>query len=161
MVRDPSDDFSVRLDTLDEAIIGALQEDGRLTFREVAERVGLSEPAARKRYNRLRDAGALRVVAVTDPLAFGRRTVALIGIRVDEDAREIASRLAEVRDIEYVVLSSGSFDIFAEVVCESEQRLLDIVNDHIRSMQGVTYIESFIYLRIAKQVFSWGGRSER
>ena len=151
-----------KVDEIDEAIIGLLQEDGRRTYQDVAESVGLSEAATRQRVNRLRDSGTLRIVAVTDPIALGLRTVAMVGIKVSGDVRRVASRIADsVPAIEYVVISSGSFDILVEVICEDERQLLDIIMDEIRSVEDVISTESFIYLHIEKQVFAWGGRTNR
>lgn len=152
---------SVSIDQIDEALIGLLQEDGRRTYGDLAKAVKLSEAATRQRVNKLRSAGALRIVAVTDPIALGLRTVAMIGIRASGDLRAVARKLAESHDIEYVVISSGSYDLLAEVVCEDERRLLDIINDDIRSIEGVVQTEAFIYLHIEKQVFAWGGRTDR
>ena len=149
------------VDDIDEALIGLLQENGRSTYGELARAVGLSEAATRQRVNRLRSEGTLRIVAITDPIALGLRTVAMVGIRVTGDIREAAKRLAELDAIEYVVITSGSFDILVEIVCEDERRLLDIINDQIRAIDGVVRTESFIYLQIDKQVFAWGGRTER
>ncbi len=158
----PGSDKAIgRIDAIDEAIIGLLQEDGRRTYGELAREVDLSEAATRQRVNRLRSAGTLRIVAVTDPIALGLRTVAMVGIRVSGDVRAVAARLASVDAIEYVVISSGSFDLLTEIVCEDEARLLDIINDEIRAIEGVVQTESFIYLHIEKQVFAWGGRTER
>lgn len=149
------------IDDIDEALIGLLQVDGRRTYGDLAKEVGLSEAAARQRVNRLRTAGTLRVVAVTDPIRLGLRTVAMVGVKVSGDARAAARALARVDAIEYVVLVAGAYDILAEVVCEDEHRLLDIINDEIRVVEGVVATESYMFLHIEKQVFAWGARSAR
>jgi Lrp/AsnC family transcriptional regulator, regulator for asnA, asnC and gidA len=149
------------VDQTDESIIAMLQEDGRRSYGGIAKAVGLSEAATRQRVNRLRDQGFLRIVAVTDPVALGLRLVALVGIKVSGDVREIANKLAEVHAIEYVVICSGAFDLIVEIVCEDEQALLDLINDQIRANPGVRDTESFIYLHIEKQVYGWGRRSGR
>lgn len=149
------------LDEVDEAIIGLLHEDGRRPYGEIGRAVGLSEAATRQRVNRMREAGLLRIVAFTDPLRVGQGVVALIGLRVVGDVRQVAARLAEVQAIEYVVLTAGSFDLMVEVVCESQTALLDLINDHIRPVEGVRETETFVYLSIEKQVFAWGRRFAR
>jgi Lrp/AsnC family transcriptional regulator for asnA, asnC and gidA len=148
------------VDQTDESIIAMLQEDGRRSYGAIAKAVGLSEAATRQRVNRLRDRGLLRIVAVTDPVALGLRLVALVGIKVDGDVRQVAKSLASVDAIEYVVICSGAFDLVVEIVCEDEQALLDLINDHIRANPGVRDTESFIYLHIEKQIFGWGRRSD-
>ena len=82
------------LDDVNKAIIEQLQQDGRRTYGSIAEAVGLSEAAVRQRVQRLREAGIMQIVAVTDPLQLGFRSQAMIGIRADGDARQVADQLA-------------------------------------------------------------------
>ena len=149
------------LDAVDEAIITVLQEDGRRPYGEIGEAVGLSEAATRQRINRLRESGAMRIVAVTDPVALGRGVVATVGVRVAGDARAVAARVAEHDAVEYVVLVAGSFDLLCEVVCADETALLDVINDGIRAVDGVRATETFMHLRTDKNVFSWARRLSR
>jgi Lrp/AsnC family transcriptional regulator for asnA, asnC and gidA len=150
-----------KLDAVDEAIVAVLQEDGRRSYGEIGEAVGLSEAATRQRVNRLRDSGAMRIVAVTDPVALGRAVVATIGVRVSGDTRVVATRLAAVETVEYVVLTAGSFDLIIEVVCTDEAELLAVINDQIRSIESVRETETFMHLHTEKNVFAWGQRLPR
>jgi Lrp/AsnC family transcriptional regulator for asnA, asnC and gidA len=120
--------------------------------------VGLSEAAVRQRVQQLTDAGVMQIVAVTDPLTLGFRRMAMIGIRVDGDMRTIADTLTEVPEIDYVVVTAGSFDLLCEVVCVDDDALLALVNDRIRAVPGVRETESFIYLKLNKQTYTWGTR---
>jgi len=147
-----------QLDRLDEAIITVLQEDGRRSYGEIGGIVGLSEAATRQRVNRLRESGAMRIVAVTDPVALGRAVVATIGLRVSGDTRVAATQLAGVATVEYVVVTAGSFDLIVEVVCADEAELLAVINDQIRSIDGVRETETFMHLHTEKNVFAWGQR---
>jgi Lrp/AsnC family transcriptional regulator for asnA, asnC and gidA len=149
---------AIALDPIDEAIIGQLQSDGRRSYGELGKLVGLSEAAARQRVNRLRETGVIRIVAITDPLQLGRGVVATIGLRVSGDTRRVAAELAEVDEIEYVVITAGSFDLIVEVVCRAEDELLAVINDRIRSIDGVRETETFMHLRTEKNVFAWGRR---
>ena len=126
------------LDPTDKAIIEALQVDGRLQYSDLGPMVGLSQAAVRQRVRRLLDAGVMQVVAVTDPASLGFGLQALIGITVEGDIRAAADALAEVDEIDYVVVTAGRFDLFAEVVCADHRALLDLVNDRIRPVPGVT-----------------------
>src|ERR1700744_1839527 len=150
-----------KLDETDAAIIALLQEDGRRPYGESGEAVGLSEAATRQRVNRLRESGLMRIVAVTDPVALGRGVVATIGLRVSGDTRAVASRLAAVQTVEYVVVTAGSFDLIVEVVCSDEAELLAVINDEIRSVDGVRETETFMHLHTEKNVFAWGQRLPR
>ena len=146
------------LDDVSKAIVEALQQDGRRTYGSIAEAVGLSEAAVRQRVQKMRDAGIIQIVAVTNPLQVGFRCQAMVGIRADGDARLLAERLSDIDDIDYVVLCTGSFDILIELVCEDENSLLDLLNDRIRTLEGVRDTETFMYLKLTKQTYSWGTR---
>ncbi len=145
----------VTLDSVDRAIIRALQRDGRASYAELAPQVGLSAPAVRQRIQRLTDTGVLQVVAVTDPLALGLPVMALVGISVDGDIRAAADAIAQLRQVIYVVLTSGSFDLFAEVVCRDMDELFTVVNDHLKAIPGVRQTESFVYFDIHTHRFTW------
>ena len=146
------------LDDVSKAIVEELQQDGRRTYGSIAEAVGLSEAAVRQRVQKMRDAGIMQIVAVTDPLQIGFRSQAMVGIRADGDTREVADRLAKVDDIDYVVMCTGSFDILVELVTEDEDSLLELLNGVIRQIPGVRDTETFMYLKLTKQTYSWGTR---
>ena len=146
------------LDDVNKAIVEELQHDGRRTYGSIAEAVGLSEAAVRQRVQKMRDAGIMQIVAVTDPLQVGFRSQAMVGIRADGDTRVVAELLAAVPDIDYVVLCTGSFDILVELVTEDEDTLLELLNGVIRTIPGVRDTETFMYLKLTKQTYSWGTR---
>ena len=146
------------LDEVNKAIVEELQQDGRRTYGSIAEAVGLSEAAVRQRVQKMRDAGVMQIVAVTDPLQVGFRSQAMVGIRADGDTRVVAEHLAAIDDIDYVVLCTGSFDILVELVTEDEDTLLELLNGVIRTVPGVRDTETFMYLKLTKQTYTWGTR---
>ncbi len=146
------------LDAPNRAIIEALQRDGRQPYGAIAEEVGLSEAAVRRRVQRLRESGIMQIVAVTDPLQLGFTRQAMIGISVEGDVRQVAEKLSTMVEVDYVVMCAGSFDILAEIVCEDDERLLHVLNDSVRSIPGVRTTETFLYLKLAKQTYTWGTR---
>jgi Lrp/AsnC family transcriptional regulator for asnA, asnC and gidA len=144
------------LDSVDRRIIELLQRDGRRPYGAIAEDVGLSEAAVRRRVQRLRDAGVMQIVAITDPLQLGYGREALIGVRVQGDVRTVADKIASIEEANYVVMTAGSFDIIAEVIAVNDDALVHLLNDAIRSIPGVTEVETFLYLKLAKQTYAWG-----
>ena len=146
------------LDPPNRAIIEALQRDGRQPYGAIAEEVGLSEAAVRRRVQRLREAGIMQIVAVTDPLQLGFTRQAMVGISVEGDVRQVAEKLSALREVDYVVMCAGSFDILAEIVCEDDERQLHLLNESIRIIPGVRATETFLYLKLAKQTYTWGTR---
>jgi len=143
------------LDELDTQIIEALQENGREPFRGLAQRLGVSEATIRNRYGRLTSSGVLQVTAVTNPLGMGYDSMAMLGIRVDGPPEQVADRLAQWKEAIYVVIVAGRFDILLELVCSDRGGLLELIN-RVRSLEGVTDTETFVYLDLAKQMFDWG-----
>jgi Lrp/AsnC family transcriptional regulator for asnA, asnC and gidA len=146
------------LDDVNRAIIEQLQQDGRRSCAAIAKAVGLSEAAVRQRMQRLFDAGVMQVVAVTDPLQLGFTRQAMIGIRADGDLSDLADKLAALSEVDYVVVTAGSFDLLVEVVCNDDDHLLSLLNNSIRSVPEVRDSETFVYLKLAKQTYTWGTR---
>jgi Lrp/AsnC family transcriptional regulator for asnA, asnC and gidA len=146
------------LDDVAKAIIEQLQQDGRRSYAAIGKKVGLSEAAVRQRVQRLTEQGVMQVVAVTDPLQLGFSRQAMIGIKVTGALEPVADRLAELDEVDYVVITAGTFDILAEVVCESDEHLLEILSEKIRSLDAVVSTETFMYLQLRKQTYSWGVR---
>jgi Lrp/AsnC family transcriptional regulator for asnA, asnC and gidA len=154
----PTTPAPVALDEVSKAIIEQLQEDGRRPYGAIGKAVGLSEAAVRQRVAKLLDAGVMQIVAVTDPLQVGFPRAAMIGIRTDGDMEAVADALAELSEVDYVIISAGSFDILIEVVCEDDDHLLDLISHRIRAIPGVRTTETFVYLRLRKQIYTWGTR---
>jgi Lrp/AsnC family transcriptional regulator for asnA, asnC and gidA len=146
------------LDAVDKHLCAQLQTDGRASYATLAKTVGLSEAAVRQRVQRLLDEGTVQIVGVTDPHRMGFDRWAMIGVSVDGDVRAVSDALAAVDAIDYVVLTAGSFDVLAEVVCVDDDALLTLLNETIRAIPGVRATETFVYLRLTKQTYSWGVR---
>jgi Lrp/AsnC family transcriptional regulator for asnA, asnC and gidA len=147
----------VLLDGISKEIIEQLQQDGRRSYARIAEAVGLSEAAVRQRVQRLIDGGAMQIVAVTDPMTLGFRRQTMIGVRCSGDLDHVADQLAAMHEIDYVVITAGSFDLLIEVVCEDDDQLLEILS-RVRTIPSVTATETFVYLKLRKQTYSWGTR---
>jgi Lrp/AsnC family transcriptional regulator, regulator for asnA, asnC and gidA len=147
----------VVLDEISKQIIEQLQADGRKPYAAIGKAVGLSEAAVRQRVQRLIDGGVMQIVAVTDPLTLGFSRQAMIGIKCEGDLETVADELSAIKEIDYVVLTAGSLDVMVEVVCESDQHLLEILGK-IRAIPAVRATETFVYLRLHKQTYSWGTR---
>ena len=149
---------AIALDDVSKAIIEQLQTDGRKSYSDIGRAVDLSEAAVRQRVQKLIDGGVMQIVAVTDPLQLGFYRQAMIAIRTMGDSRTISDAIAAIDAVEYVVLTAGSFDMLAEVVCEDDDSLLALLNGHIRTVPGVVQTEVFTYLQLKKQQYNWGTR---
>lgn len=142
------------LDATDLAIMDALQKDGRVAFAQIAEQLGVSPGMIRQRYGRLVDQGFLKVVAITNPLRMGYKTMAMIGIRAEgSKLLDVAEKISKLDEVIYMVISSGRFDIFAEVVCRDHEDLLRFITEKLSTIDGVRESESFMHLKIVKEVY--------
>jgi Lrp/AsnC family transcriptional regulator for asnA, asnC and gidA len=148
----------VTLDEISKRIIEQLQSDGRRPYAAIGKAVGLSEAAVRQRVQRLLDAGVMQIVAVTDPVQVGFHRQAMVGLRVDGDVTSVAEQVAQLPEVDYVVVTAGSFDLLVEVVCEDDDHLLQLVSRRLRGLPGVRTTETFVYLKLRKQRYDWGTR---
>src|SRR5258706_10713851 len=146
------------LDDVNKQIIEQLQRDGRTSYAGLAKVVGLSEAAVRQRVQRLLDNGVMQIVAVTDPLTLGFARQVMVGLKVAGDMRSVASALADIPEVDYVVICAGAYDLLVELVCTDDDHLLALLNDKIRAAPGVTGTETFAYLKLANQTYTWGTR---
>ena len=146
------------LDDVSKSIIAQLQQDGRRSYAAIGKIVGLSEAAVRQRVQRLVETGVMQVVAVTNPVELGFGRQAMIGLQVEGALEAVADALADMAEVDYVVITAGSFDILAEIVVEDDHELLEVLSTRIRNIPGVRSTETFTYLSLRKQTYSWGVR---
>jgi Lrp/AsnC family transcriptional regulator for asnA, asnC and gidA len=143
-----------KLDDIDRHIINALRGDGRVAFAQLAEQLNVSPGMIRQRYNRLVDLGYLKVVAVTNPLMMGKRTMTMIGIRTDgRKMMDVANKIAKFDEVVYIVATSGRYDLMLEVFCRDHEDMLNFMTEKLAKVDGVRETESFIYLKIIKEIY--------
>ena len=146
----------VKLDEIDMEIIRALKRDGRTPFAQIAQRLGVSTGMIRQRYQRLTKERVLQVVAVTNPLLLGFSTMAMIGVKVDGGRLQaVAEQIAGLEEVIYLVLAAGAYDLFAEVAFRDNEHLLEFLTNRLRAIEGVRETETFMYLKIVKEIYSW------
>jgi Lrp/AsnC family transcriptional regulator for asnA, asnC and gidA len=151
----PGDDIS----DLDKRIIEHLQADGRRAFTRIAADLGVSEAAVRARTNRLIERGVIQIVGVTDPLKVGFHQMAMIGVRCQSDRLvAVAEALAAMPEVDYVVITAGTYDLLVETIHEDNEALLRFLTERLRALDGVRETETFVYLRLVKQTYQWGTR---
>ena len=147
-----------QLDEVSKLIVEQLQLDGRKSYAEIGKVVGLSEAAVRQRVQKLNESGVMQIVAVTDPMRLGFNRQAMVGVKCTGDVNKVAEMLSSIPQVDYVVLTAGGFDILVEVVCEDDEDLINLLNSNIRLLPGVVSAQTFVYLKLHKQFYSWGTR---
>jgi Lrp/AsnC family transcriptional regulator for asnA, asnC and gidA len=148
----------INTDEVSRAIIEQLQRDGRRSYAAIGQAVGLSEAAVRQRVQKLIDSGVMQIVAVTDPMQVGFARQAMVGISVNGDVEKVAAALADIPEVDYIVITAGSWDILVEVVVADDDHLLRVVNRAIRFIEGIDRTETWLYLKLTKQTYNWGAR---
>jgi Lrp/AsnC family transcriptional regulator for asnA, asnC and gidA len=149
-----SQHIPVNLDEIDEAIIEKLRQDGRSSFAQMAQELNVSPGMIRVRYNRLVENNCLKVVAITNPLQMGYETMAMIGIRVDGiKLLEAANKIAGFDEVIYLVITSGSYDILAEIRVLDHTHLLNFLTEKLYLIDGVRESDSFLHLKIVKETY--------
>ncbi len=146
------------LDPVDRAIVEHLQEDGRRSFARIARATGLAEKTVRSRVRHLLESEVIQIAAVTDPRALGYHSSALLGLVLEPacPASQTARTLLSVSAIDYVVVATGRYGLFAEVICRDRRQLQDVIENRIGGIGGVRTIESFPYLSLHYQLANFG-----
>lgn len=134
-------------DEIDEQLITLLEQDGRLSYADLAQEVGLTSGGVRARVMRLQDRGIIRVMAVVSARAIGLDSIASVQVEVDgeHDIDDVADEISAIEGVRYVVLGSGRFNLLLEVYAESMHALYSLINRQIKRVPGVTRIETFTY----------------
>ena len=146
----------VPLDPIDRRIVAALQHDGRRPFTRIAADLGLSEAAVRQRVARLQDSGVMQIVAVADPAVLGFKAIAMVGISVDGRSRtRVAEAVRRLPEVSYLVLTAGSYDLLAEVICVDNDHLLRLLSEDLAGIEGVRATDTFVYLKLVKEAYTW------
>jgi Lrp/AsnC family transcriptional regulator for asnA, asnC and gidA len=139
---------AVELEPLDRRIIWELTRDGRMPYQSIADLLEISETQVRMRVKRMTDAGAVRVIAIVNPLRYAYGTMGWLGVRAATGVRlqSVAEELARLPYVTYVAITTGSLDVFAEVVCRSQQEMLDLLDAELRRLPGIVHLEVFLYM---------------
>ena len=142
-------------DELNREIIRFLQEDGRLPYKDIAAALDVSEGTIRNRVQSMKESGALKIVALADPMAIRYKADAMIGIKVSNlsSPRQVAERLSEYPEIVYVVWVSGRFDLLIEVVCETEEAFRSFLDVHCYRHNDIEQFEIMSSIEMFKNQF--------
>lgn len=135
------------LSEFDRSLVRALSEDGRMSFRAVAEQTSASEAKVRQRLQDMIADGQMQILALVNPLGLSQVKVAWLAIKAGEgqSLRELAARLAQENHISYIAICAGRYDIFAEIISPPGKDLLDLIDNGIRTLKGVRELEIFPY----------------
>lgn len=152
-VAGPVGDVAVQPDDTDLALLRVLEADGRVSFVELADAVGLSAPGARRRVLRLLEGNVVRIGAVARLSGRERRGATGVGLSLDGVSRELAASLAELPDVTFVARTLGRFDVLLTVSTATPGDLVDVL-DRLRGLPGVRHAETWSHLRFVKESYT-------
>jgi Lrp/AsnC family transcriptional regulator, regulator for asnA, asnC and gidA len=152
-----SNDKKKTIDQIDAKMINLLQEDGRLPNTDIAKRLGISEATVRGRLRRLIEEGFIQIVAVSNPFKLGFEMAGDLYIHVDMKKIEyVISELKKIKELWYIVVTTGNTYINAEFVVKTREELNELVFDKITKIDGVNRIDTSIIMKFEKRKYSWG-----
>ena len=146
-----------RLDETDREIISYLQYDGRTPFTEIANKIGISEGAVRRRVKILTEEGVLQIVGIVEPQFLDWNAAGMVGVNVQAGTIEdVAAEIAQFPEVSYLFMASGGFDLFIEVYCRDREHFVDFLNEKLQRVPGVSRTETFMILKMYKLSYRWG-----
>ena len=143
-----------RTDDVDERILELLRDDGRLSNREVARRLDISEGTVRQRLKKLEDARAIRIGAVVDPVKLGIGVAASVMVTVDPAHLSSAlDAFCLLPGVAYVAAITGRFNVFITMTAVDLTALRAVISDRIERFKGVFAVEVRLLLRSPKHEY--------
>ena len=110
------------LDELDRGLIVCLSHDGRMSFKDIAEELEVTEKTIRMRYKKLVDGGVLKVVGIVDPVAVGVKVAAIFQLDVEPSyLQEVVAALKEYKEVRYITLTSGEYPLMIQTNLPSQE----------------------------------------
>ena len=139
------------LDRLDFEILSILQEDGRMSFTVIADRLKISVGTARTRLNKLIEDGTVNIIGRVDPEKVGFRCYAHIAVFVRPATlkEKVAQKIATLPEVSFLAMTSGDYDLEVDVMCRDNNHLVDFVND-ISKIEGIQQTKTTIYFKVYK-----------
>lgn len=143
------------LDALDTSIIDILRTNGRATNQDIAQQLSVTAATVSTRLQKMEDARAMRVVAVTDFAARGYNVIIAIGVRVHgRGIQDVGRDLAKFPEVLSVNVMNGDFDLELLVALHDFSEVQQFLYDHVAGIAGVAQIEAGIAVDIVKYEFN-------
>ena len=145
-----NNDFPI-LDKLDFEILSILQEDGRMSFTVIADRLKISVGTARTRLNKLIEDGTVNIIGRVDPDKVGFRCYAHIAVFVRPATlkEKVAQKIATLPEVSFLAMTSGDYDLEVDVMCRDNDHLETFIND-ISKLEGIFQTKTTIYFKVYK-----------
>lgn len=140
----------VKIDGIDKIILKNLLQDARKPIKFIAKASGISGAAVHQRLKKLEKANVISgSQIILNPKVLGFKTVAFIGIYLDKAMRnpEAVKQLKDIPEVIECHYTTGNWSIFAKLLCQDNEHLMELLNKKIQSVKGVSRTETFISLQ--------------
>lgn len=146
------EDDAPLLDSLDFSILNLLQQDGRMSFTVMAEKLNVSISTIRTRVTKLLNEKTIQIVGRvnTEKVGFHVYAQIKISVRPAKYIQQVASHLLQLKEASFLAITSGDFDLELDVMCRDNNHLLQLVNEHISIIEGVDHTRTNMYLKVLK-----------
>ncbi|MCP8615703.1 Lrp/AsnC family transcriptional regulator [Salirhabdus salicampi] len=147
----------VRIDELDQKIIAFFQRDGRSSYTEIAEELGITVGTVRNRVQRLIENKIMKIVGVVDPFKTGMESVSMFGLKVQlNKLDEVVQKLVKIPEVRFVAAATGAFDLYVQIITSSNKELYRIMKEELSEIDGILSTDSSMILELHKQSYDWG-----
>lgn len=142
----------IQLDTIDREIITQLIDDGRKSFTDVAQELGVSAGTVRNRLSRLQEQGTLRVVGFLDLDQVGIHAYATVYISVSPSRLigSVVEQLDALPEVSFMASIAGDYDLHIDIQCLDNAHLTALIQDRIQQIEGVIDTKTVMVLKIHK-----------
>jgi Lrp/AsnC family transcriptional regulator for asnA, asnC and gidA len=140
------EELSENLNSIDEKIIKILKNDSRKSFVEIANDIGMSESAVRRRVKNLQDIGIIKKFTIDLGPSNKTSAITLISVSSTADTSNVSKRLLGLKGVEVVYEITGQFDIATIIIAPTILEINSYI-DEIRKIEGVSDTNTVIILR--------------
>ena len=139
------------LDDLDFSILSFLQQDGRMSFTVIAEKLNVSIGTVRTRVNKLIEEGTINIIGRVNPDKVGFRAYAHIAVFVRPATfkEKVAQKISKLPEVSFLALTSGDYDLEVDVMCRDNDHLVQFINE-ISKFEGVFQTKTTLYFKVYK-----------
>lgn len=136
-------------DELDFSILSCLQEDGRMSFTIIAEKLNVSIGTIRTRFNKLMEDGIIHIIGRVDPKKVGFKSYASIAVFVSPANLKdsVAQKISKMSEVSFLAATSGDYDLEVDVMCVDNNHLMQFLNE-ISAIKGVNQTKTTLYFKV-------------
>ncbi len=137
------------LDDKDKEILNILQENCRVSYNELSDKVGLAASTIHNRVQKLQKDGVIKgFFAQVDPFKVGFKTLALMGLSIDPlKIDSVAEKISSFDNVQLIAATTGDHDLVMQLIAKDEKELWKFINTKIKTIEGVypqLHVSSFI-----------------